>query len=156
MTKVHATVSLGKIWFTKSTLFWGFGYRNVRDLLQNEIENSYLKVITKCARSLLQNASDITKYVRYYKVWQLLQSETQQSYKQQISLHEIDVANIGLKEMKRKSSYKLIVGHLNINSIRNKFEFLEDVINRNLDIILLLETKLDDSFPSVQFKRCYI
>ena len=53
--------------------------------------------------------------------------------------------------MKRKSSYKLIVGHLNINSIRNKFEFLEDVINRNLDIILLLETKLDDSFPSVQF-----
>ena len=46
---------------------------------------------------------------------------------------------------------KPIAGHLNINSIRNKFEFLEDVINRNLDIILLSETKLDDSFPSAEF-----
>ena len=37
------------------------------------------------------------------------------------------------------------------NSIRNKFEFIEDVFYRNLDIILLLETKLDDSFPWAQF-----
>ena len=41
--------------------------------------------------------------------------------------------------------------HLNINYIRNKLEFLEDVINRNLDIILLSETNLDDSFLSAQF-----
>ena len=46
--------------------------------------------------------------------------------------------------MKENSPNTVIVGYLNINSIRNKFEFLEDVINRNLDIILLLETKLDD------------
>ena len=45
---------------------------------------------------------------------------------------------------------KVIVGHLNINSLKNKFEALQYVINRNLDI-LLLETKLDDSFPSAQF-----
>ena len=49
------------------------------------------------------------------------------------------------------SSNKLSVGHLSINSIRNKFEFLEDLINRNLEIILFSETKLDDSFPSTQF-----
>ena len=42
------------------------------------------------------------------------------------------------------------MGHLNINSLRNKFEALQYVINRNLEI-LLLETKLDDSFPSAQF-----
>ena len=53
--------------------------------------------------------------------------------------------------MKENSPNKLIVVHLNINSIRNKLEFLEDVINRNLDIILLLETKLDDSYHSAQF-----
>ena len=40
---------------------------------------------------------------------------------------------------------------LNINSLRNKFEALQFIINRNLDIILLSETKLDDSFPSAQF-----
>ena len=44
--------------------------------------------------------------------------------------------------MKEKSSNKLTVEHLNINSIRNKFEFLEDVINRNVDITL---------YPSVRF-----
>ena len=53
--------------------------------------------------------------------------------------------------MKENSPNKLIVGHLNINSIRNTFDFLEDVINRNLDIILLSETKLYNSFPSAQF-----
>ena len=53
--------------------------------------------------------------------------------------------------MKENCPNKLIVGHLNINSIRNKFEFFEDVINRNLDIILLPEAKLDDSFPSAEF-----
>ena len=53
--------------------------------------------------------------------------------------------------MKENSPNKLIVGHLNINSIRNTFEFLEDVINRNLDIILLSETKLYNLFPSAQF-----
>ena len=53
--------------------------------------------------------------------------------------------------MKENSPNKLMLGHLNINYKRNKLEFLEDVINRNLDIILLSETKLDDSFLSAQF-----
>ena len=54
----------------------------------------------------------------------------------------------GLKKIQENSANKLIVGHLNIDSIRNKLEFFEDVINGNLDIVLLLETKLNDSFPS--------
>ena len=56
-----------------------------------------------------------------------------------------------LKEMKAQSSDKLILGHLNINSIRNKFEALKFIINNNIDIYLISETKLDDSFPSAQF-----
>ena len=52
--------------------------------------------------------------------------------------------------MKENSPNKIIVGHLNINSLRNKFEALQFIINRNLDIILLSESKLDDSFPSAQ------
>ena len=43
------------------------------------------------------------------------------------------------------------MGHLNINSLKYKLEALKLIINRNLDIILLSETKLDDSFPSAQF-----
>ena len=53
-----------------------------------------------------------------------------------------------LKEMKAQPSGKLILGHLNINSIRNKFEALKFVIDHNIDIFLISETKLDDSFPS--------
>ena len=64
---------------------------------------------------------------------------------------EFNDAKTGLKVMKENSPNKIIVGHLNINSLRNKFEALQFIINRNLDVILLTETKLDDSFPSAQF-----
>ena len=64
---------------------------------------------------------------------------------------EFNDAKIGLKVMKENSPNKIIVEHLNINSLRNKFEALQFIINRNLDIILLSETKLDDSFLSAQF-----
>ena len=57
---------------------------------------------------------------------------------------EFNNAKIGLKVMKENSPNKIVVGHLNINSLRNKFEALQFIINRNLDIILLTETKLDD------------
>ena len=44
-----------------------------------------------------------------------------------------------------------IIAQLNINSISNKFKFLEKDICANLDILLISETKLDDSFSSAQF-----
>ena len=53
--------------------------------------------------------------------------------------------------MKENSPNKIVAGHLNIYSLRNKFEALQFIINRNLDIILLSETKLNDSFPSAKF-----
>ena len=64
---------------------------------------------------------------------------------------EFNDAKIGLKVMKENSPNEIIVVHLNINSLRNKFEALQFIINRNLDIILLSETQLDDSFPSAKF-----
>ena len=42
------------------------------------------------------------------------------------------------------------MAQLNINSMRNNFLFLEKDICANLDILLILETKLDDSFSSAQ------
>ena len=44
-----------------------------------------------------------------------------------------------------------IIGQLNINSIRNKFYFLESEASKHLDILLISETKIDESFPSAQF-----
>ena len=43
------------------------------------------------------------------------------------------------------------MGHLNINSIRNKFDALSLIVRNNVNILMISETKLDDSFPKAQF-----
>ena len=39
---------------------------------------------------------------------------------------------------------KLIFAQLNINSIRNKIDALKAIIDGNIDILMLSETKIDD------------
>ena len=46
---------------------------------------------------------------------------------------------------------KLIFAHLNINSTRNKFEELISQVKGTVDVLMIFETKIDDSFPSVNF-----
>ena len=41
--------------------------------------------------------------------------------------------------------------YLNINSVRNKFTDFQEIINGNVDVISIAETKIDASFPSIQF-----
>ena len=60
--------------------------------------------------------------------------------------------SIALKNNRLKNVDKLVFGHLNINSIRNKFDLLADAINRNIDVLLISETKIDSSFPDSQFQ----
>ena len=50
--------------------------------------------------------------------------------------------------MKRNFRDKLILSHVNINSIRNNFDALSYIIGNNIDIILISETKIDDTFPT--------
>ena len=45
----------------------------------------------------------------------------------------------------------IIIGHLNINSIRNKFEMLSLSVAQYVDILMSSETKLDSTFLSTQF-----
>ena len=44
-----------------------------------------------------------------------------------------------------------MTSHLNINSLRNRFEMLEETIKDKIDIFLISKTKLDNSFLSEQF-----
>ena len=44
----------------------------------------------------------------------------------------------------------VIIEHLNINTIRNKFSCFKNLVLKETDICLLSETKLDDSFPNFQ------
>ena len=50
-----------------------------------------------------------------------------------------------------KSKSRLIFAPININSIRSKFEDLKLLIQDNVDILVVTETKLDDTFISAQF-----
>ena len=55
------------------------------------------------------------------------------------------------KKMKQNNPKKIVIGHVNINSIRQKFVFLKEIVQRNIDILLISETKLDQTFPVGQF-----
>ena len=56
-----------------------------------------------------------------------------------------------LKSLRTSNPDKLVFTHLNINSKRNKFEMLSDQIKGNIDVLLVSETKIDDSFPNGDF-----
>ena len=56
-----------------------------------------------------------------------------------------------LKNLRLKTVKRLICAQLNINSLRNKFESLINIINNSIDILIISETKLDPFFPTGQF-----
>ena len=56
-----------------------------------------------------------------------------------------------LKNLRLNHPKNILIGHLNINSIRNKFDSLIKMVTEEIDILMITETKLDDSFPASQF-----
>ena len=63
------------------------------------------------------------------------------------------MANNDLLEIQQQrvdNTKSIIVGHLNINSIRNKFILAESMV-KTFDLFLISESKLDSTFPTIQF-----
>ena len=64
-------------------------------------------------------------------------------------------ANLNFKEklrtIRKRNIDKIIVAHLNINSFRNKFNSLISQITGSIDILMISETKLDETFLIDQF-----
>ena len=44
-----------------------------------------------------------------------------------------------------------VLAQLNISSIKNKIEFFVKQVKSNLDVLIISETKIVDSFPNVNF-----
>ena len=59
--------------------------------------------------------------------------------------------NSSLQTIHKDNLNKLNFAHLNINSIWNKVDSLADIIKDNIDILMISETKVDDSFLDGQF-----
>ena len=75
-------------------------------------------------------------------------SEVKQSYP---SICDDMVGNPDLRAIRKKNLNKLIIAQLNVNSLKNKLEFLKEQIQDNIDILMISETKIDASFPVGQF-----
>ena len=58
---------------------------------------------------------------------------------------------LGLTNLCVKYFNKIIMGHLNINSLGNKFELLSSLIGGKIEILMISETKWNATFPANQF-----
>ena len=56
-----------------------------------------------------------------------------------------------LRKLKSKNVDRPVIGHLNINFLEPKFEGLKSLIKDNVDILMISETKLDNTYPVGQF-----
>ena len=56
-----------------------------------------------------------------------------------------------MKILRLKYAQNPIIAQTNVNSIRNKFELLVPQIASNIDVLMISETKIDESFRTSQF-----
>ena len=53
----------------------------------------------------------------------------------------------------KNSDRHITISNLKINSVFNKFDQLKAMIEGNVDILIVTETKLDSAFPTSQFYK---
>ena len=98
-------------------------------------------------------------YNRIFPDWLPNQGKTKVSYKG-IEVRKLSndfnsklelncITNI--KKIQSENIDKVIIGTLNINSLSSKFDDLNILISRMLDVLIIMETKLDDTYPISQF-----
>lgn len=71
-----------------------------------------------------------------------------------------DPVSVELKRIRAKNAKNIIIAHVNINSVKNKFEYLKDILSEGLvDVLCVTETKLDSSYSNTLFScnnfKCY-
>ena len=72
-----------------------------------------------------------------------------------------------VQEHSLQNPKNVILGHLNVNSLRNKIEAVEELMQNNIDISLFSESELDETFSyqqiyvlhqwkySLQYSECW-
>ena len=64
-----------------------------------------------------------------------------------------DQQNLGfnLQGVRTENPSRTILGQININRMRNRFDLLMSIIKNEIDIFMISETKIDNSFQISQF-----
>ena len=60
--------------------------------------------------------------------------------------------SIIISEIRRKNLNSPIIGHININFLQTRFEALKLLIENILDVLVVTETKIDESYHTSQFE----
>ena len=121
------------------------GYLGIRKLHLNKKSNSLL-------------ANNFLKYLRS-TFWDHVGSNCFEvnvhEYESKLDIpHRLSdaVSERSLEVIRTKNPNGIVLAHLSISSSRNKFDILTDHISGNADVMVISETKLEDSFPEIQFK----
>ena len=80
------------------------------------------------------------------------QHESQQLLSSGINSFTNNASEKNLRLIRQENLNRIILAHLNINSIRNKFDLLANQTTGNVDVLAISETKFDASFPIDQFE----
>ena len=56
-----------------------------------------------------------------------------------------------IRNLRLKNVHKVIIGSINVNSLPNKFEHLKELVMKHIDVLVIIDTKLNDLFPTSQF-----
>ena len=56
-----------------------------------------------------------------------------------------------LSNIRKSNINRFIRVHININSVRNKFDQLVDGFKGKINVLMISETQIDDSFPTMHF-----
>ena len=111
------------------------------------LAKSYIKYLNDflCRRSCLDPGCEIDKGT-YHR----LDISSSSSMIDNSTDKDTDFLTI-LGKLRLKNVNRIIFANININSIRNKFHLLTSDINNKIDILMISETKLDNSFPNGEF-----
>ena len=68
------------------------------------------------------------------------------------SIHDASLNSLSeISELRLRNVNRVLIGNFNINSIRNKFDQLKDTVLKYIDILILTDPKLDETFLISQF-----
>ena len=65
--------------------------------------------------------------------------------------HDLTSPEEHLHNLRLKNLCRLVCAHLNINSLRNKFDLLVNIVKDKIDILMISKTKFNWSIPKGQF-----
>ena len=112
---------------------------------KNDIENTNSKNSEFCIDNDITNKADIKKIMDENP--SKIHQESEEFKSRDVSYSSEDFSSIS-----RKNVNRIKIGQLNINSVRNKFDLSVPAVVRNLDILLITETKIESSFSETQFE----